>query len=351
MACGAGGKYRERPTRPPGVERRGVGELVEAMRHTGFQGRKLGEAVDAWVRMLREEDLTIFLGLSGAMVPAGMRRIIAFLIRERLIDCLVSTGANLFHDCHEALGGHHYQGAPGADDEDLHRHNIDRIYDIYGPEEQFREIDRLIAEFSRSLSPGREYSTREFMALLGEEILKRGGAGDSIVVAAHRGGVPIFVPALADSSIGIGLTLARREGWVLQISPLKDVDEITQIVEASGKTGAVFIGGGVPKNFIQQTEVITSLLDLDREGHDYAIQFTTDAPHWGGLSGCTLEEAVSWGKVRPEAKKVQCFVDATIALPIVSHALAEREEIRDRRVPHFSWGKGKLSLEYRSLRR
>ena len=132
------------------------------------------------------------------------------------------------------------------------------------------------------------------------------------------------MPALSDSSIGRGLTIARRRGLKLEIDQIKDVDEITQIVEKSGHTGVVYVGGGVPKNFIQQTEVIASILGMDVPGHEYAIQYTSDSPHWGGLSGCTFDEAVSWGKVAAQAKKVQVFVDATIALPIVAHALHEK---------------------------
>ncbi|MEE8403096.1 MAG: deoxyhypusine synthase family protein, partial [Candidatus Hydrothermarchaeaceae archaeon] len=149
---------------------------------------------------------------------------------------------------------------------------------------------------------------------------------DSIIVSAYETGLPVFVPAISDSSIGIGLMLARRAGKSLPLDVIKDVDEITSMVEKSKSTGVVYIGGGVPKNFIQQTEVALSLLGSKARGHDYAIQFTTDPPHYGGLSGCTFDEAVSWGKVSTRAKKVQVYVDATIALPIVSHALAEKSK-------------------------
>jgi deoxyhypusine synthase len=166
-------------------------------------------------------------------------------------------------------------------------------------------------------------------------------------VSAYRHNIPIFVPALSDSSIGIGLTIARRRGLKLEIDQIKDVDEVTQIVEKSGKTGVVYIGGGVPKNFIQQTEVIASILGMQIGGHDYAIQYTTDAPHWGGLSGCTFDEAVSWGKIAAQAKKVQVFVDATIALPIVAHALHEKCRELKRNAPIFDWkGPEGLDIDY-----
>jgi deoxyhypusine synthase len=298
--------------------------------------------------MLRDEGCVVFFGMSGAMVPAGMRRVVAHLIEHRFVDVVVTTGANVFHDIHEALGGRHFLGTPNADDTLLQRHGIDRIYDVFAREEEFRSVDRLIAELSRELSAGREYSSREVVAFLGEKLLERGAAGDSLVVAAHRRGVPVFVPALGDSSVGIALTLARREGHRVVVNQIKDVDEITRIVEGAERTGVVYIGGGVPKNFIQQTEVVASILGVDRGGHDYAVQFTTDAPHWGGLSGCTFEEAVSWGKVSPQARKVQCFVDATIALPIVVHALHEVRKTFRKRVPAFKWGE-QLELRWEPL--
>ncbi|MBU2559472.1 deoxyhypusine synthase [archaeon] len=323
-------KYLSEPTEPVDVRPRKISELTDAMLKTGFQGRKLAQAVQSWNAMLIEEDMTIFLGLSGAMVPAGMRKIIAHMIRERYIDCLVTTGANLFHDIHEALGGHHYVGSHEADDHELYKCGVDRIYDVFAEEERFRDIDRFIGDFAGGLE-GKEYSTREFVHILGEEISKKGDK-DSIIVSAYETGLPVFVPTIADSSIGIGLMLARRAGNPLPLDVIKDVDEITLMVEKSKKTGVVYVGGGVPKNFIQQTEVAASISGSGVKGHDYAIQFTTDAPHWGGLSGCTFEEAVSWGKISTVAKMVQVFVDATIALPIVAHALSEKYTIKRKKI-------------------
>ncbi len=310
-------------TEPVKIEKRGISELLEDMAKTGFQGRKLGEAFQVWKNMLEDKEVTIFLGLSGAMVPAGMRRVISYLIRKNYIDVIVSTGANIFHDIHEAVGGKHYLGSAHVDDIALLRHGIDRIYDVFAEEEKFRKSDRLIAEISEELPSDREFSSREFISHLGKRLIERGAAEDSIIVSAIESKLPIFIPALGDSSIGIGLMIARRKGVNIMINQMKDVDEITKIVEKTEKTGVIYIGGGVPKNFIQQTEVIASILGFRVNGHEYAIQFTTDAPHWGGLSGCTFEEAVSWGKISVTSKKVQVFVDATIALPVVVNALEE----------------------------
>lgn len=339
--------FTDNPTVPIDVKDRSISELLDGMLKTGFQGRKLAESVQAWHNMLKEKNMTVFMGLSGAMVPAGMRRLLSYMIRERMIDCLVSTGANLFHDSHEALGKKHYVGSHLADDKNLFEHGVDRIYDVFAVEEEFRNADNLIADFTEEIGDI-SCSSREFMYLLGKELVRRGGAEDSIIVSAYRHNVPIFVPALSDSSIGIGITIARRRGIKLEIDQIKDVDEITRIVEKSGQTGVVYVGGGVPKNFIQQTEVVASILGMEVEGHAYAIQYTSDSPHWGGLSGCTFDEAVSWGKIAAQAKKVQVFVDATIALPIVAHALHEKCRGLKRGFPVFSWeGPEGLDIDYK----
>lgn len=339
--------FTQNPTQPVEIQDRTVSEIIDAMQYTGFQGRKLAESVKAWENMLKEENVTIFMGLSGAMVPAGMRKVITYLIENRLIDCLVSTGANIFHDCHEALGLKHYVGSHMANDEKLFEHGVDRIYDVFAHEEEFRDTDHFVADFAKR-HDGQHYSSREFIRLLGKEISERGDKR-SIIASAYEHDVPIFIPALCDSSIGIGLTIARRYGCNVNIDQIKDVDEITQMVELSENTGVIYVGGGVPKNFIQQTEVVASIMGHDVAGHEYAIQYTTDVPHWGGLSGCTFDEAVSWGKVAKEAKKVQVFVDATVALPIVGHALHEKIKEMNRNVPSFKWEDNGTNIFFRTV--
>ncbi len=342
------GRFLEVPTIPPDVRERPISELLQAMEHTGFQGRKLGEAARAWGSAIKAPKCTIFLGITGAMVPAGMRRILSHLIEQRFVDVVVSTGAQVFHDIHEAMGGHHFQGTPHADDVELFEHRVDRMYDVYGSERAYRETDRLIASFVDRLDLKRTYSSREFMDLLGGYLEEEGASKDSVIVAAHRAKVPLFLPALSDSSLGIALLVARHQGRRIKVDPIKDTDEVTQITIASPKTGVVYLGGGVPKNWINQTEVIADCLGVRVPGHSYAVQFTTDAPHWGGLSGCTFEEAVSWGKIDPGGSKVQCFVDATIALPIVAHALEERfpDNRKRRKSPRFNWRGKSLKLTY-----
>ncbi|HTY52474.1 MAG TPA: deoxyhypusine synthase [Methanomicrobiales archaeon] len=315
-----------KPTQPV-VPVANVGELLAGMARTGFQGRRLGESVEAWASMIRDPGCTILLGLSGAMVPAGMGRVLADLASRNYFDVLVSTGANIFHDTCEHLGVRHYQGHTCADDQELFSRGIDRIHDIFAYEKEFRAVDRRIADFAKGIAPFKG-SSREFIDRLGMHLRKEAPQGKSLIITCVEKGIPVFIPALADSSIGIGLVMARREGAAVEVDQLADVEEITAMVEGSKRTGVVYVGGGVPKNFIQQTQVIASIHGQDLEGHDYAVQFTTDAPHWGGLSGCTFDEAVSWGKESPTSQRVQVFCDATIALPIVASALVARGERR-----------------------
>nr|WP_165394891.1 deoxyhypusine synthase [Methanofollis fontis] len=306
-----------------------VSSLLAEMSTSGFQGKKLGESVAIWEEMIRDPECTIILGLSGAMVPAGMQECLIELVRRRYVDVIVSTGANIFHDIAEHLGIRHFLGHHVADDAALYREGIDRIYDVFAYEEQFRSVDWQVADFAAEIAPFNASSAR-FVERLAGLITCLAPEGRSITAAAAEAGVPIFVPALCDSSIGIALTVARRRGVDIGIDQIADADELTAIVEASGRTGVVYVGGGVPKNFIQQTQVIASMHNLELGGHAYAIQYTTDAPHWGGLSGCTFEEAISWGKESPETRQVQCFCDATIALPIVTSALVGRSPVRNR---------------------
>jgi len=319
------------PTTPIEVKDRNFFDLLKSMSKTGFQGRKLGEAFEIWLEMLEEEKITILMGLAGAMVPAGMRRVISWLIRNRFIDVLVSTGANLFHDIHEALGFKHYIGSEFANDVELFKEGINRIYDIFAHDREFNQIDFMISQIFEETEG--VLSSREIIERIAEKIRKV-AKEDSIVISAYDVGVPIFCPAIADSSIGIGASLASRRCIV---DTIKDVEELTEIVAKSGKTGVIYIGGGVPKNFIQQTEVVARLKNYEVAGHEYAIQITTDSPQFGGLSGCTFEEGISWGKISCRSKKVQVFVDATIALPILAHGLMNTKR---RNFPKFSFDGG-----------
>lgn len=341
------------PTIPIGVEPdKKISDLSEQMLEIGFQGRKLAEAAEVWCTMLRRRNALIWMGLAGAMVPAGMRRTISYLIRRRMIDALVSTGANLYHDCFEAFGHKHYVGSHMVDDVRLRKQRVDRIYDVYADEDRFYKLDVWIEKsFTSMLRDNYSYSSREVLQILGRALSKEADGRDSILVSAYEAGVPVFAPAICDSSLGFSIMFAnRRRGKRIVLNQLKDVDESSRITEKSKWTGVIYIGGGVPKNFIQQTAVIASYQTRHERSHSAALQITTDSPQWGGLSGCTLEEGQSWGKIRAKAKKVTCYCDATIALPFISHVLSERFRRLRRDVPIFNWQDGGLDIEYRRLR-
>lgn len=326
-------KFLKHPTIPFEIrEDLTVADALTAMSHTAFQARNLATAVDIWGSMLKGR-VTIFFGLAGAMVPAGMRNVITYLIQNRLIDCLVSTGANLFHDIHETIGRFHYLGSAGMDDVLLQQEGVDRIYDVFASEPEFRSLDNYITLFADTLDLDRPYTTREFLYLLGQKISKEADR-DGIVTAAYKAGVPIYCPAIGDSSIGIGLA-ARTKGKRFLFDIVADVQETALLSLKSEETGVIYIGGGTPKNFIQQMEVTASLWNRDAPGHEYAIQVTADAPHWGGLSGCTFDEAKSWGKIKESAKMVTVYCDSVIALPLIVTAVAQKHKdaIRKRGRP------------------
>lgn len=318
-------------------------DLVKAMGRGSFQARSVGEALEVWKSML-SDNTVIMLGLAGAMVPGGMRKMIAYLIRERLIDCLVSTGANLFHDLHEIRGLHHWQGDPMADDNVLRGEGIDRIYDTYADDNEFLADDAYIAAFARELNRDHPYTTREFFNLLGRRLAAE-YPEEGILTAAAAAEVPVYCPALGDSSYG--LAMAADEELIknpLLFDVLGDVRESAAVACAAGASAVIYIGGGTPKNFIQQTEVYAMIAGQDVEGHRYAIQVTADAPHWGGLSGCTFNEAQSWGKISKRATTATVYADATLALPLIVSALSCEEELIKGRVYPNLMEEGRLRV-------
>ncbi len=314
--------------------------LLEAFNYTSYQSRSLARCYHVYRAMLQDKErVTVFMGLSGAMVPAGMRKIIADMMERGFIDVLVSTGANLYHDYAESFGSTHFVGSPKADDSLLRELSIDRIYDTYADEAKFVKLDHHLAEFFESFEP-RSYSTREFCELIGKTLSDGGG----ILGAAARCGVPVFCPAINDSSLGISMTeyyrrMKEAHRPYATLDTIRDIYELAQIREKSPKSGVVFIGGGVPRNYIQQVEIVLEVLGRKkkRSGHDYAVQITTDDPKWGGLSGSTFEEAHSWGKIAKRAPKAVCYVDATIGLPLLAGALLHDRGFRNRKRLKFKW--------------
>src|SRR5215467_6806917 len=273
--------------------------LLARMERISFQGRNLATAHRIWQKMLRD-DVTIFLGMAGALSAGGLRMVIAHLIGNRYVDVLVSTGANLYHDLHETRGRHHYLGSAHADDAALAKDRIDRVYDTYASEEEFIDNDNWIAKFSASLEK-RPYTSREFLYRLGGHLWETTGQ-DGILTAAFRAKVPIFCPAIADSSVGMGLSQARQHvpgaGY---IDIIGDIVESANVVIRRPHTASVVLGGGTPKNFINQASVQAEFYSDQVGGNRYALQIITDVPHFGGASGSTLEEAQSWGKISTDS--------------------------------------------------
>jgi len=326
-----------RPVATIEVGKKSVSALLDEMAQTGFQGKKLGEIVKIWAEMAKQKDLTIFLGLTGSLSTTGQWKIVRWLVENRYVDVLVSTGANISEDILEALGYHYYQGTWLADDEELLRLKVDRFYDVLADEMQYRKLERTIYKFASALDDKKIYSTREFLHQFGEFLSRKGI--QSIVAAAWKAKVPIYSPGLIDSGYGVALSLLRREkGKMIRLDQTKDMEELAQIAERTKRTGVVYLGGGVPKDTIQLSTIIKSLSKggRDETPHEYAIQITADSPQWGGLSGCTLEEAISWGKISSQARKATLYADITLALPLVAHALNEKTDGRSH-PPDLSW--------------
>ena len=337
MTPGDRERHLTRPLETIDVRPRSVSELLAAMGRTGFQGKQLAQAVDVIDRMVREPGNTIYLGYAGSMSTTGQWKIIQWLLENRLVDVLVSTGANVSEDVFEALGFKYFQGSHEADDAELLEARIDRYYDVYADEFDYRQMERFILEFMGDLDTDRPLSSAEFLHLFGRH--QDGRGVDSITAAAYRAGVPVFSPGLADSGFGVAAYLLEKErGLRVAIDQLRDFVQLGAIGERSEQSSVIYLGGGVPKDTIQ---LVTVMADLggggdDPRPHRYAVQITTDSPQWGGLSGCTFEEAISWGKIDAEGDRAVCYCDATIALPLIAHALLERGAERAE-PPVFDW--------------
>ena len=328
-----------------------ISQLLFEMSNTGFQGKKLGKVVDVIERMINDENLTIMMGYAGSLSTTGQWKIINWLMENNFIDILIPTGANISEDILEAMGYSYWQGSHLVNDEELLKANINRYYDVFGKEDEYMKMTELIAEFYiSSLKEEHPYSSREILYLFRKWLKNKGIY--SIVTTAYMQNIPIFCPAIVDSPYGDAGLIAKSKGFNLIIDNMKDYIEFMSLGEKVKETGVIYIGGGVPKDFIQLFAVTADLLYTEREipgregkifrgmkkvnkngkidtietyyPHKYAVQITTDAPQWGGLSGCTFEEAISWGKEDKDGYLVQCYCDATIALPIISHALSER---------------------------
>jgi deoxyhypusine synthase len=324
-------------------------DILARMERISFQGRNLATARRIWERMLGD-DCTVFLGAAGALSAGGLRLVLAYLVEHRYVDCLVSTGANLYHDLHETRGRRHYIGSPRENDARLQEDQIDRVYDTYANEQEFIDNDEWIAEFALTLER-RPHTSREFLYRLGKYLWEQTG-NHGILTAAYRASVPIFCPAIADSSIGMGLSQARhRDAAAGHVDVTGDIIESANLVIRRPRTASIVLGGGTPKNFINQASVQAEFYDDRVGGHRYALQIVTDVPHFGGASGATLEEAQSWGKLATDAEQVTVHADVTIALPILVTALAEsaRDTLAARKPLRFDLSGPIMAVDGRPL--
>jgi deoxyhypusine synthase len=292
--------------------------LIDSFDDMAFQSRNLARACKIYDTMLKDKDCTIILCLAGSLVSAGLKKIIIDLIENNMIDIVVSSGAIIVdQDFFEGLGFNHYHGSIFADDNELRNLSIDRIYDTYIDEEDLRICDMTIKKIADSMKP-RPYSSREFTYEMGRYLDKNGKTKQSIVFAAYKKEVPIFCPAFSDSSAGFGLITHQTEKKDhISIDSVKDFKELTELKVISKETGIVMIGGGVPKNFIQDTVVAADILGENSPMHKYAVQLTVADERDGALSGSTLKEASSWGKV-DQGFEQMVFSEATISFPLLS---------------------------------
>lgn len=314
----------------------GVIELVDSY-FQAYNAGRLREASQLFASRMLEPDVTVGMGLTGALTPAGLGgTCIVPLIESGFVDWIVSTGANLYHDTHFSIGQSLHQSTPFLDDRILRKEGVVRIYDILFDYEVLLSTDEFFRTLLREKEFQKEMGTAELHYLLGKYIVERekalGIVGSSILAAACRCGVPVYTSSPGDSSIGMNIAEVALSGGTIRIDVLADVNETAALVldakRTGGKSGVLIFGGGSPKNFILQTEPqIQEVLKIDEKGHDYFIQITDARPDTGGLSGATPAEAVSWGKVDPDKlpDAVVAYVDTTIAMPIMtSYALSKR---------------------------
>ncbi|MHC4563157.1 MAG: 1,9-bis(guanidino)-5-aza-nonane synthase [Planctomycetota bacterium] len=311
--------------------------LIQSMQDMAFTSRDLHRATEHFERMLADRSCSIFLGLAGSLVSAGLKQVIIDMLEANMVDAVVSTGANIVdQDFFEALGFRHYVGDKRVDDNELRRMAIDRIYDTYIDEDQLKVCDRTIAELADSLEPG-PYSSREFIREMGRWLEGAQRGANSIVHTCYRKGVPVFCPAFSDSSAGFGLVFHQwhAAGEVVRIDSVRDFLELTKIKISAENTGIFLVGGGVPKNFIQDTVVAAEVLGFDSPMHKYAVQITVADERDGGLSGSTLQEACSWGKVDTTYEQM-VYAEATVAFPLIVAAAFQNGTWRQREEKRYS---------------
>ena len=304
-----------------------VDDLLKLLRDCGFQGRNLGRALDILYKMVTDKDILTVLTLSGAMVPAGMGELICTLIDHNLVDVIVSTGANIIHDLVDSVADvGHFIGSSNVDDDELFNLRINRIYDTFLPEDNYKLAEEKLLEIVHQLFDSKdvEIIPSDFLFEVGKKVNNK-----SILSIASANNIPIFVPAFTDSEFALNLIkYSIREGYKFKFDIFGDVLKFAEIIKKSKEYGTFIIGGGVPRNWAQQIfPLLDQIENIEAMGYNYSVRIHTAVEYDGGLSGCTVSESKSWGKYSLESKYVSVWCDATIALPILTVGLLQRLKI------------------------
>ena len=312
-------------------------EIISSMSKMSFVSRETANAADIYNEMLKDKNCTIFLTLAGSTSAAGCMHVYRDLVKYNMVDAIVATGASIIDmDFFEALGFKHYQGSQFQDDTELRENYIDRIYDTYIDEDQLQMCDRIIGEIADKLEP-RSYTSREFIQEIGKYLKTNSKKKGSLIEMAYDNNVPIFCPAFTDSSAGFGLVMhqERNPKNHITIDAIREFRELTEIKIRSEGSGLFMIGGGVPKNFIQDTVICAELLGKNVAMHKYAVQITVADSRDGACSSSTLKEASSWGKV-DVTKEQMVFAEATTVLPLIASDAFHKGEWKNRERKNFS---------------
>lgn len=284
-----------------------VSDLVSQMNKIGFGAGKIGWAADIMTQMIKDKDCKVFFGLAGAMVPGGMKEIVLDVLDN--VDVFVTTGANMTHDLIEALGYKHLKGSAEVSDAELHKKEIDRIYDVFMPNKVYEGMEEFFKKHFDEFSKIEDIT--EFLWLIGSK-LKKG-----ILHKCWKKKIPIFCPAISDSGIGLMMWGHLAQGKEVKLKAFEDMKRILDIAWTCKKSGVIYLGGGVPKNYIQQAMQFT-------KGASYGVQITIDYPSAGGSSGAELREGISWGKMRERGNFVDLICDSTIAFPLIYSAVKDK---------------------------
>ncbi|MFA5160929.1 MAG: deoxyhypusine synthase [Elusimicrobiales bacterium] len=329
------------------IRKHNVVKLVEDMDKMAFTARDTARAAKVYDMMLRDKKCSVFLCLAGSIFSAGLKKTVVEMVKNNMVDAIVSTGALIVdQDFFEAMGFKHYIGTPfGIDDNVLRDLHIDRIYDTFIDEDDLRVVDETMHKIADSLEP-RPYSSREFIYEMGKYLSKNAKNRDSVVLAAYQKGVPIFVPAFSDCSAGFGMALHQHMNPAkhMSLDSAADFLELTKVKMEAGETGLFMIGGGVPKNFAQDTVVCAEVLGADVPMHKYAVQVTVADARDGALSGSTLKEASSWGKVSTSYEQM-VYAEATLAVPVIAGYGYHKGAWKTRKARNFAAMFGKTETK------